>query len=61
METNLLHVEDLNAMITGLRPNDHVVIVRTNLAPLAGSGVLGQTSKVHQLSSRGDLCKCGAV
>jgi hypothetical protein len=50
-ETNLLHVEDLDTMIASLRPNDHIVIVRANLAPLAGSGVLGQTSEIHQLSS----------
>jgi hypothetical protein len=59
--TNLLHVEDLDTVVARLGSNDHVIVVATNFAPLAGGGVLGQASKVDQLSLLANLCKSSAI
>lgn len=50
--------------MTGLlATHNDVVLVGTDLAPLAGSdtGSLGETTKVSELSSRGDLRKGSTV
>jgi hypothetical protein len=57
----LLHVEDLNTVTDGFGSDDDVVLVRADLAPLGGDRVLGQTTKVDELSLLGDFCERSAV
>ena len=57
----LLHVEDLDSMTLGLTADNHEVALGPDLAPLAGSGVLRQASKVGQLAIASNLCKSSAI
>ena len=57
----LLHVEDLDAVANSLATDNHVVILATDLTPLAARRVLGQTSEVNELALLADLCKCSSV
>jgi hypothetical protein len=57
----LLHVEDLDAVITGLGADDHVVLVRSNLTPLRRQRVFGETAEVGHLAVRADLDEGSAV
>ena len=59
----LLQVKNLNAVTWLLTADNNVVLVCTDLAPLARSntGSLGKTTKVSELSSRGNFCKSSSV
>lgn len=57
----LAPVEDLDTVAGCLASDDDVVLVASDLSPDGVAGVLGQTSKVDKLTSRGDLSKGSTV
>jgi len=60
---NLAHVENLDAVVRRLAPDDYEVLVPPDLAPdarLRGGGVR-QAAQIHQLPLVGDLGQGGAV
>jgi hypothetical protein len=57
----LLHVEDLDAVADSLTTDDHVVVLATDLTPLAARRVLGQASEVDELALLTDLCERSSV
>lgn len=59
---NLLHIENLDARVDGLRANDSIIAQNTDLAPSrADRVVLGKTTKVYELALARDFGKSSTV
>jgi hypothetical protein len=57
----LAPVKDLHTVVGSLTANDNVVLIATDLTPDRVGGVGGQTAKVDETASRGDLGERSAV
>ena len=57
----LLHVEELNAVVDGLGANDHVLLVTLYLTPSGERRMLRQASEVLDLAVLCDLGESGAI